>query len=74
MIYRFIDFYIDIIMKFSFVKRINVTKNSIFYSMMHQEGKIIAFGRRYYGNEKYLSVTMDITVIMNTEEGLLGIN
>ena len=41
-------------MKFSFVKRIDVSENSIFYSMINQGDEIIAFGRRHYGNERVI--------------------
>ena len=41
-------------MKFSFVKRIDTTKNSIFYSLIKHNDKIIGFGRRYYGDERLI--------------------
>ena len=35
-------------MKFSFVKRIDTVKKTIFYSLINNNGVIIGFGRRYY--------------------------
>jgi hypothetical protein len=47
-------------MKFSFIKRINTTKNSIFYSLIKKNDVIIAFGRRHYGNERVIKkITLD---------------
>ena len=47
-------------MKFSFVKRINVTKNSIFYSLIKYNNEIIAFGRRHFGPERVIKkITLD---------------
>ena len=47
-------------MKFSFIKRINTTKNSIFYSLIQNNNEIIAFGRRHYGNERVIKkITLD---------------
>ena len=33
-------------MKFSYIKKINTTKNSIFYSLIKHNNEIIAFGRK----------------------------
>jgi hypothetical protein len=41
-------------MKFSYIKRINTTKNSIFYSLIKYNNLIIAFGRRHYGCERVI--------------------
>ena len=41
-------------MKFSFVKQIDTTKNSIFYSLIKSNNVIIAFGRKFYGNERII--------------------
>lgn len=41
-------------MKLIFVKRINTTKNSIFYSLIKNGDEIYAFGRRHYGNERII--------------------
>ena len=41
-------------MKFSYIKRINTTKNSIFYSLIKYNNEIIAFGRRHYGFERVI--------------------
>lgn len=38
----------------SFIKRINTTENSIFYSLIKSDNKIISFGRRYYGVERVI--------------------
>ena len=47
-------------MKFSFIKRINTTKNSIFYSLIKYNNEIIAFGRRHYGPERVIKkITLD---------------
>jgi hypothetical protein len=49
-------------MKFLFIKRINTTKNSIFYSLIkNYNNEIIAFGRRHYGSERIIKkITLDI--------------
>jgi hypothetical protein len=39
-------------MTFFFKKRINTTKNSIFYSLIKYNNEIIGFGRRHYGPER----------------------
>jgi len=41
-------------MKLSHVKKINTTKNSIFYSLLKHNNEIIAFGRRHYGQERVI--------------------
>ncbi len=41
-------------MKLLFIKRINTTKNSIFYSLIKTNNQIIGFGRRHYGNERII--------------------
>lgn len=41
-------------MKFSYIKRINTTKDSIFYSLIKNNNEIIAFGRRHYGSERVI--------------------
>jgi hypothetical protein len=41
-------------MKFSFIKRINTTSNSIFYSLIKKNDVILAFGRRHYGPERVI--------------------
>lgn len=47
-------------MKFSFIKKINTTKNSIFYSLIKNNNEIIAFGRRHYGTERVIKkITLD---------------
>ena len=47
-------------MKFSYIKRINTTKNSIFYSLIRYKNEIIAFGRRHYGSERVIKkITLD---------------
>jgi len=47
-------------MKFSYIKRINTTKNSIFYSLIKYDNEIIAFGRRHYGCERVIKkITLD---------------
>lgn len=38
----------------SFVKRINTTKDSIFYSLIMFKNEIIGFGRRHYGKERII--------------------
>lgn len=37
-----------------FKKRINTTKDSIFYSLIKYNNEIIGFGRRYYGSERII--------------------
>ena len=47
-------------MKFSFIKRIDTTKNSIFYSLIKFKNEIIGFGRRDYGSERVIKkITLD---------------
>ena len=47
-------------MKFLFIKRINTTKNSIFYSLIKYNNEIVAFGRRHYGYERVIKkITLD---------------
>ena len=46
-------------MKFLFVKRINVTRNSIFYSLIKYKNEIIAFGRDQYNNRTIKKITLD---------------
>ena len=47
-------------MKFTFVKRINTTKNSIFYSLINYNNVIIGFGRRHFGTERVIKkITLD---------------
>lgn len=41
-------------MSLTFVKRIDTTKNSIFYSLIKDKNEIIAFGRRHYGSERII--------------------
>ena len=41
-------------MEISYIKRINTTKNSIFYSLIKYNNEIIAFGRRHYGCERVI--------------------
>ena len=41
-------------MHFFFVKRINTSKNSIFYSLINYNNEIIGFGRKYYGYERLI--------------------
>lgn len=41
-------------MHLSFVKRINTTKNSIFYSIIKYNNEILSFGRRHYGSERII--------------------
>lgn len=41
-------------MKFVFIKRIDTIKNSIFYSLIKFNDKIIAFGRNHYGSERII--------------------
>ena len=41
-------------MKFAYIKRINTTKNSIFYSLIKYNNEIFAFGRRHYGSERVI--------------------
>jgi hypothetical protein len=42
-------------MDFLFVKRIDTTKNSIFYSLIKWNDEIISFGRRHYGTERIIN-------------------
>ena len=47
-------------MKFVFVKRIDTTKNSIFYSLIQNNNEIIAFGRRHFAGERVIKkITLD---------------
>jgi len=47
-------------MKFLYKKRINVTKNSIFYSLIKYNNVIIAFGRIHLGSERVIKkITLD---------------
>jgi acid phosphatase class B len=47
-------------MKFSFIKRIDTAKNSIFYSLIKSNNVIIGFGRRHYGTERVIKkITLD---------------
>ena len=39
---------------FIFFKKINTTKNSIFYSLINYNNEIIGFGRKYYGEERII--------------------
>lgn len=41
-------------MKFVFVKRIDTTKNSIFYSLITYNNEIIAFGRKQWNDERII--------------------
>jgi hypothetical protein len=43
-------------MKFSFIKRLDTTKNSIFYSLIKRNDEIIGFGRKYYGVERLIKI------------------
>jgi len=47
-------------MHFVYKKRINVTKNSIFYSLIKHNNVIVAFGRRHFGSERVIKkITLD---------------
>jgi hypothetical protein len=47
-------------MKFSYIKKIDVTKNSIFYSLINYNNVIVAFGRRHFGAERVIKkITLD---------------
>jgi hypothetical protein len=47
-------------MKFLFIKRIDTTKNSIFYSLIKNNNEIIAFGRKHYKSERVIKkITLD---------------
>lgn len=46
-------------MKFSYIKRIDTTKNSIFYSLIKYNNEIIAFGRRRYDERVIKKITLD---------------
>ena len=56
-------------MKFSFVKRIDTTKDSIFYSFIRYRDSIIGFGRRHYGQRvtKQIVVDENFNVIEDTD-------
>lgn len=41
-------------MKFLFYKRIDTAQNSIFYSLIKKNNKILSFGRRHYGGERVI--------------------
>ena len=53
-IYHNINGTLTVDIKFNFIKRINTTKNSIFYSLIKKNNEIIAFGRKYYGKERII--------------------
>ena len=62
-------------MKFSFVKRIDTTKDSIFYSLIKHNDKIIGFGRRYYGEErliKKITLNENFDIIEDDDETFKG--
>jgi hypothetical protein len=62
-------------MKFSFVKRIDTTKDSIFYSLIKHNDKIIGFGRRYYGEErliKKITLNENFDIIEDNDETFRG--
>ena len=46
-------------MKFSFVKRIDTSKNSIFYSLIKKNNVIVAFGRNKYNEIKIKKNVLD---------------
>uniref|UniRef100_A0A6C0ER97 Uncharacterized protein n=1 Tax=viral metagenome TaxID=1070528 RepID=A0A6C0ER97_9ZZZZ len=47
-------------MKLSFIKRINTTKNSIFYSLIKKNDEIIGFGRSHYSKDRFIKkITLD---------------
>jgi hypothetical protein len=60
---------------FIFIKRIETTANSIFYSAIKWKNKIIAFGRRYYGVDRHIKkIRLDIefNVLEDKNELLIG--
>jgi hypothetical protein len=46
-------------MKFVFIKKINTTKHSIFYSFIRNNDEIIAFGRKHYSERFIKKITLD---------------
>jgi hypothetical protein len=46
-------------MKFLFIKRIDTTKNSIFYSLIKKNDEIIAFGRQHYQYRVVKKITLN---------------
>jgi hypothetical protein len=59
-------------MKFVFVKRINTTKNSIFYSLIKDNDEIIAFGRRHFGGERVINkITLDESFNIIEDNGVI---
>mgnify|MGYP001130315780 CR=1 FL=1 len=46
-------------MKLKFVKRINTLKDSIFYSLIHYNNKILGFGRKKYNSNEIIQVELN---------------
>jgi hypothetical protein len=46
-------------MKFSYIKRINTTKNSIFYSLIEYDNVIVGFGRKHYNKRVIKKITLN---------------
>jgi hypothetical protein len=60
---------------FTFVKRIDTTKNSIFYSFIHYNNEIVGFGRRHYGVEhliKKIKIDEEFNIIEDNDETFSG--
>jgi len=60
-------------MHFEFVKRLKTTKNSIFYSFIHYNDKILAVGRRKYDERviKFMLVDRNFDVLKDNEQFLI---
>jgi hypothetical protein len=61
-------------MKLSFVKRIETSENSIFYSLMQYNDKILGFGRKYYYGNTIKKVTFnnDFDIIEDNDVSFTG--
>jgi hypothetical protein len=61
---------------FTFVKRIETTKDSIFYSFIHYKNEILGFGRKHYNNDenkiKMIKVDESFNIIEDNNQTING--
>ena len=69
--YIIILYLIYYIMSFSFIKRIDTSPLSIFYSLIMYDNEIIAFGRRHYGVERVIKkITLNENFDIIEDDGI----
>ena len=58
-------------MTFVFVKRLNTTKNSIFYSLIKYKDQILGFGRTHYLSREVKQVTLDANLNITEDNNIV---